>query len=320
MLRGEEVATIRDVAKLAGVSVATVSRVLNEKGYVHEDTVKQVKKAIEELQYKPNAVAKALFKKSSTMIALLVSNIQDPACLSLLTVIEEEAYKEGYQIVICNVKHKSGYMDVLEQNNIAGILMTRDVYEGLQKERVSVPFVIIDSSEERASQYYNGVIQAVSLLEEKGCHFLAYIHEGSSHEAMEEHFSGFLDAVWEKNISYRVIEMYRSEADSEQIATEVLQKHPYIDGIVTCSDTTGIDFIRAAQKLHISIPEYLQVISLNGAVQGEWSTPSLTTIAQPITSIGKAAIQKLIAKIKKVEDNHEIANLDFVLVERGSTK
>ncbi|MEH6892661.1 LacI family DNA-binding transcriptional regulator [Bacillus sp. JJ864] len=313
-------ATIRDVAKLAGVSVATVSRVLNEKGYVHEDTVKQVKKAIEELQYKPNAVAKALFKKSSTMIALLVSNIQDPASLSLLAVIEEEAYKEGYQIVICNVKHKRGYMDILEQNNIAGILMTRDVYEGLQKERVSVPFVIIDSSEERASQYYNGAIQAVSLLEEKGCHFLAYIHEESSHEAMEEHFSGFLDAVWEKNISYRVIEMNRRETNSEQIAAEVLRKHPYIDGIVTCSDTAGIDFIRAAQKLHISIPEYLQVISLNGAVQGEWSTPSLTTIAQPITSIGTVAIRKLIAKIKKVEDNHEIVNLDFVLIERGSTK
>lgn len=320
MLRGEKVATIRDVAKLAGVSVATVSRVLNEKGYVHEDTVKQVKKAIEELQYKPNAVAKALFKKSSTMIALLVSNIQDPASLSLLTVIEGEAYKEGYQIVICNVKHKRGYMDVLEQNNIAGILMTHDVYERLQKERVSVPFVIIDSSEERTSQYYNGAIQAVSLLEEKGCHFLAYIHEGPSHEAMEEHFTGFLDAVWEKNISYRVIEMCRREENSEQIAMDVLRKHPYIDGIVTCSDTTGIDFIRAAQTLHISIPECLQIIGLNGTVQGEWSTPSLTTIAQPITSVGAAAIQKLIAKIKKVEDNHEIVNLDFVLIERGSTR
>ncbi|WP_242219037.1 LacI family DNA-binding transcriptional regulator [Bacillus cereus group sp. BfR-BA-01380] len=313
-------ATIRDVAKLAGVSVATVSRVLNEKGYVHEDTVKQVKKAIEELQYKPNAVAKALFKKSSTMIALLVSDLQDPASLSLLTVIEEAAYKEGYQIVICNVKHKNGYMDVLEQNNIAGILMTRDVYEGLQKEIVSVPFAIIDSSEEKSSQYYNGAMRAVSLLEEKGCHFLAYIHEGSSHEAMEEHFTGFLDAVWEKNISYRIIEMYRRETNSEQIATEVLRKYPYIDGIVTCSDTAGIDFIRAAQKLHISIPERLQVIGLNGTVQGEWSTPSLTTIAQPITSIGEVAIHKLIAKIKKVEYNQDRTNLDFVLIKRESIK
>lgn len=319
-MRGEEVATIRDVAKLAGVSIATVSRVLNEKGYVHEDTVKQVKKAIEELQYKPNAVAKALFKKSSTMIALLVSNIQDPVSLSLFTVIEEEAYKEGYQIVICNVEHKYGYIDILEQNNIAGILMTRDVYEGLQKESVSVPFVIIDSGEEMVSQYYNGAIQAVSLLEKKGCHFLAYIYEGTSHEEMEEYFTGFLDAVWEKNISYRVIEMHRRETNSEQIATEVLRKHPYIDGIVTCNDTAGIDFIRAAQNLHIPIPEYLQVISLNGTVQGEWSTPSLTTIAQPITSIGTAAIQKLIAKIKKVEYNDEKMNLDFVVIERESTK
>lgn len=320
MLRGEDVATIRDVAKLAGVSVATVSRVLNEKGYVHEDTVKQVKKAIEELQYRPNAVAKALFKKSSTMIALLVPDLQDPASLPLLTVIEEEAYKEGYQIIICNMKHKRGYMDVLEQNNIAGVIMTRDVYESLQKEIVSVPFVIVDSVEGFSLQYYNAAIQAVSVLEEKGCQFLAYIHEDTNNEAMEEYFTGFLDAVWEKKISYRVIETHREEKDSEQIAVEVLQKHPYIDGIITCSDIIGIGFIRAAQKLYISIPKHLQVIGLNGIVQGEWSTPALTTIAQPITSVGALAIHKLIAKIKKTEYNRDIADLDFVLIERESTK
>lgn len=118
-------ATIRDVAKLAGVSVATVSRVINEKGYVHEDTVKQVKEAIEELRYRPNSAAKPLFKENSTIIALLVDNLYDPSNITLLHCIEEIAYKEGYQIIVCNIENKDRYIHMLKENNVAGVILTR---------------------------------------------------------------------------------------------------------------------------------------------------------------------------------------------------
>ncbi|WP_243524218.1 LacI family DNA-binding transcriptional regulator [Bacillus pseudomycoides] len=308
-------ATIRDVAKLAGVSVATVSRVINEKGYVHEDTVKQVKQAIEELQYKPNAVAKALFKKSSTMIAILVSNLEDPSYITLLRSVEEAAYKEGYQLVICNIENKSGYIDILMQNNIAGVIMTNDIYK--QLDNISIPFVVLDEAE-ALSTYYESARKAVVLLKEKGCHFLAYIGEEVEDETMEEHVSGFLDGVWETGLAYREEKVERPE---EKRIIELLRKYPYIDGIVASSDTVAIAAIRAASYLSIRIPEHLQVVGFKGSLQGEWVTPSLTTVGSSFERQGVVAVQKLVGKIKKKQVKlEEVQQEEFLLIERESTK
>ncbi|WP_410983735.1 LacI family DNA-binding transcriptional regulator [Bacillus cereus] len=308
-------ATIRDVAKLAGVSVATVSRVINEKGYVHEDTVKQVKQAIEELQYKPNAVAKALFKKSSTMIAVLVSNLEDPSYITLLRSVEEAAYKEGYQIVICNIENKSDYIDILMQNNIAGVITTNDIYKHL--DNLSIPFVVLDEAG-ALSTYYDSAKKAVVLLKEKGCHFLAYIGKEAKDETMEEHVSGFLDGVWEEGLAYREEKI---EGPEEKQIIELLRKYPYIDGVVTSNDAVAIAVVRAASYLGIHIPEHLQVVGFKGSLQGEWVTPSLTTIGSPFEKQGVVAVQKLVGKIKKKQVNfEEVQQEEFLLIERESTK
>lgn len=308
-------ATIRDVAKSAGVSVATVSRVINEKGYVHEDTVKQVKQAIEELQYKPNAVAKALFKKSSTMIAILVSNLENPSYITLLRSVEEAAYKEGYQIVICNIENKSDYIDILMQNNIAGVIMTNDIFKRLNN--ISIPFVILDEAGE-LSTYYESARKAVVLLKEKGCHFLAYMGEEVEDETMEEHVSGFLDAVWEEGLAYR---KERIEGPEEKQIIELLRKYPYIDGIVASSDAVAIAVVRAASYLGIHIPERLQVVGFKGSLQGEWVMPSLTTIGRSFEKQGVLAVQSLVGKIKKKQVKHEeVQEEEFLLIERESTK
>ncbi|MGE7880991.1 LacI family DNA-binding transcriptional regulator [Bacillus sp. NPDC094077] len=286
-------ATIRDVAKLAGVSVATVSRVINEKGYVHEDTVKQVKEAIESLQYRPNATAKPLFKQSSTIIALLVDNLRNPSNITLLHCIEEEAYKEGYQIIVCNIENKDRYIYMLEQNNVAGVILPKSVFKSIGE--IAFPFVVIDEKQSLTNYYESGQ-KAVSLLKEKGCHFLAYFGEGEESEEMEEHVSGFLDAVWDKGMSYR--EKGIQGYTNKQFIT-LLQNHPYIDGIVTSSDKIAIELIRAAKFLNIHIPDKLKIIGPNGSIECEWIGPSLPAIESDFEEKGKIAFQQLKRKIKK---------------------
>ncbi|MBE5104088.1 LacI family DNA-binding transcriptional regulator [Bacillus thuringiensis] len=286
-------ATIRDVAKLAGVSVATVSRVINEKGYVHEDTVKQVKEAIEALQYRPNATAKPLFKKSSTIIALLVDNLRNPSNITLLHCIEEEAYKEGYQIIVCNIENKNRYIYMLEQNNVAGVILPKSVFKSIGE--IAFPFVVIDEKQSLTNHYESGQ-RAVSLLKEKGCHFLAYFGEGEESEEMEEHVSGFLDAVWDKGMSYR--EESIQGYTNKQFIT-LLQNHPYIDGIVTLSDKIAIELIRAAKFLNIHIPDKLKIIGPNGSIECGWIGPSLPAIESDFEENGKIAFQQLKRKIKK---------------------
>lgn len=306
-------ATIRDVAKLAGVSVATVSRVMNEKGYVHEDTVKQVKKAIEELQYKPNSVAKGVLKKTSTIITVLVANLHNPSYITLLRSIEEAAYQEGYQIVVCSIENKSRYIEMLMQNNSAGVIMTREVYGRLEK--FSLPFVVLEGEEEFASTYYDSARKAVHLLKEKGCHFLAYIGERIEDAEMEAHVTGFLDAVWEEEMAYREEKV---DLDKENQIIELLRRYPYIDGIVAANDGIAIKTIRAAASLGIRIPGRLQIIGFKGSLQGEWMIPSLTTIGSSIEKQGETAVQRLIGKIKKKQRKFE--DTEFMLIERESTK
>ncbi|CAM3842518.1 LacI family DNA-binding transcriptional regulator [Bacillus albus] len=286
-------ATIRDVAKLAGVSVATVSRVMNEKGYVHEDTVKQVKEAIEELRYRPNSTAKLLFKENSTIIALLVDNLYEPSTITLLHCIEEIAYKEGYQTIVCNIENKDRYIHMLKVNNVAGVILTRSVFKSIGE--MPIPFVVIDEKKSDANYYESGQ-RAVSLLKEKGCHFLAYFGEGEDSEEMEEHVSGFLDAVWEEGVSYR--EVCVQGYTNKQFIT-LLQTYPYIDGIVTSSDKITFELSRAAKNLNISILDKLKIIGLNGSIDSEWGGPSFLQIESCVEENGKIALQQLKRKIKK---------------------
>ncbi|MGH1283239.1 LacI family DNA-binding transcriptional regulator [Bacillus toyonensis] len=286
-------ATIRDVAKLAGVSVATVSRVINEKGYVHDDTVKQVKEAIEELRYRPNSAAKPLFKENSTIIALLVDNLWNPLNITLLHCIEEIAYKEGYQIIVCNIENKDRYIHMLKQNNVAGVILTKSVFKSLGE--IEFPFVVMEEKQPLTNHYESGQ-RAVSLLKEKACHFLAYFGEGEESEEMEERVSGFLDAVWDEGISYR--EACVQEYTNKQFIT-LLQTHPYIDGIVTSSDKIATELIRAAKFLNIHIPEKLKIIGPNGSIECEWIGPSLPAIENYVEEEAKIAFQQLKGKMKK---------------------
>ncbi|PGB82741.1 LacI family transcriptional regulator [Bacillus wiedmannii] len=286
-------ATIRDVAKLAGVSVATVSRVINEKGYVHEDTVKQVKEAIEELRYRPNSTTKPLFKENSTIIALLVDNVYNPSNITLLHCIEEIAYKEGYQIIVCNIENKDRYIHMLKENNVAGVILTKSVFKSIGE--IPLPFVVIDEKKSHANYYENGQ-RAVSLLKEKGCHFLAYFNEGEDSEEMEDHISGFLDAVWGEGISYREVSV--QGYTNKQFIT-FLQTSPYIDGIVTSSEKVTFELIQAAKNLNIRIPDKLKIIGLHGSIDSEWIGPSLMKFESCAEENGKIALQQLKEKIKK---------------------
>ncbi|PDZ45119.1 LacI family DNA-binding transcriptional regulator [Bacillus wiedmannii] len=286
-------ATIRDVAKLAGVSVATVSRVINEKGYVHEDTVTQVKEAIGELRYRPNNAAKPLFKENSTIIALLVDNLYDLSNIPLLHCIEEIAYKEGYQIIVCNIENKDRYIYMLKENNVAGVILTRSVFKSIGE--IPLPFVVIDEKKSHANYYESGQ-RTVSLLKEKGCQFLAYFDEGEDSEEMEEHISGFLDAVWEEGISYR--EVCVQGYTNKQFIT-CLQTYPYIDGIVTSSEKVTFELIQAAKNFNIRIPDKLKIIGPNGSIDSEWIGPSLMKIESCAEENGKIALQQLKEKIKK---------------------
>ena len=120
------VAKLTDVAKIAGVSPTTVSRVINKKGYLSEKTITKVNEAMRELGYKPNNLARSLQGKSAKLIGLIFPNISHVFYAELIDKLEHELFKRGYKTIICNSEHNSSkekeYLEMLEANQVDGII------------------------------------------------------------------------------------------------------------------------------------------------------------------------------------------------------
>ncbi|MBE7149084.1 ribose operon transcriptional repressor RbsR [Bacillus mycoides] len=321
--------TIKDVAKLAGVSVATVSRVLNKNGYVHEDTLKKVERAIEMLDYKPSTVARSLYNKKSRLIGLVVPNIVNPFFPEVARAVEDVAYKQGYTVVLCNsdenLEKEKQYIDVLRQNNVDGFIVATNPQNSVNYMNLSIPVVAIDRmfNERIPTVYadnYAGSQAATKLLIDKGCKHIAHIRGPRDVSTANERFEGFVDVITQNNLSYMIAESTFDPANSEQVTVELLKEYPHIDGIVAGNDLIAIGIVKAALQKGISIPNDLQIIGFDGISLTEMMYPSITTVAQPIYKMGKIATELLLEQMEgnPLEEKHY--RLPIEIIERNTTK
>src|SRR5258706_12616765 len=143
-------ASIKDVAKTAGVSTATVSRVLANHSRIKEETRQRVREAVEQLNYRPNLIARSLRVQKSARIGLVVSDIRNPFFTAIGRAVEDSAYEQGYSILMCNTdenpEKEEMYLNLLHDENVAGIIFspTQKFGAGLKSYRSNIPFVIID--------------------------------------------------------------------------------------------------------------------------------------------------------------------------------
>jgi LacI family transcriptional regulator len=323
--------TIKDVAKLAGVSVATVSRVLNSSGYVNEETKKRVEQAISQLNYRPNHVARSLFNGRSQMIALLVPDIMNPFFPELARAVEDFAKLNDYTFVLCNTdddpEKEMHYIYALEQKSVDGIILVSSTVTEKRLHGVRVPIVALDrivSANLSSITVKNreGARQAVRYLKKKGCERIAHICGPDNVSNTKERLGGYLDEVKHENwflSSYVVSGNYQYELAMEA-TKNLLIHHPEIDGIFVANDLMGVGVLKAAQELGLKVPQDIQIIGFDGISLGEKITPSITTMKQPIYEMGTRAAQLLIQQINepKREVQHEI--FEVTLVKRESTK
>jgi LacI family transcriptional regulator len=321
--------TIRDVAKLAGVSVATVSRVLNQNGYVNEETEKRVRQAIKQLNYKPNEVARTLFKKSSKTVGLIVPDISNPFFPELVRAVEDVTNIYDYTVILCNSDEKSEkekeYIEVLKQKYVDGIILTTNQLELDEVSEMNVPVVVLDrplnhSFPSVIADNYGGARLATRHLYEIGCRRIAHI-QGPSHvvNAMER-FNGYRDemkelGLWDENLV--ILGNYQLNQAKEAVL-HALKEHG-IDGIFAGNDVMAVGALKAVQQLGLRVPEDVAIIGYDGIPLTEMTTPELSTISQPIYEMGAIAARLLVKKIEgqPLEQLHYV--LPVQLVQRQST-
>jgi len=322
-------ATIKDVAIVAGVTVTTVSRVLNNRGYISEATRKKVYDAMQQLNYRPNEMARSLLRKKSNLIGLIVPTVAHPFFSELTNYIEYYAYKLGYKILLCNsyqdsVKEKE-YIMMLKSNQVDGIIMASHTLEIQEYLNLELPIVAVDRMFSKSipfitSDNYSGGVLATNLLIDKGCKKLAHISGSLELETpANNRYKAFVDVVNERNIEHVILETKLGILENyEEIVYKLFEENPDIDGIFASSDMIGISVIKVAKVLGREIPKDLKIVGYDDITFSALVVPTLTTIKQPMKKMGELVIQILIDQIEEKEVSLENI-LPITLVERETT-
>ncbi|WP_374016504.1 LacI family DNA-binding transcriptional regulator [Paenibacillus thiaminolyticus] len=324
-------ATIKDVSRLAGVSVATVSRVLNQKGYVHEDTEKKVMNAIRELNYIPNDVARSLTKKSAKMLALIVPDITNPFFNELARAVEKVTQLYGYATILCNSDdtpaNEKQYIHALKQKYIDGFILASNTLSAEEVQQLDVPVVtmdraISDTIPTVASDNREGARLGVQYLLDRGCNKIAHIRGPQQLSIADERCQGYLDVVQETAwfSPDLIVEGNFNLNQATDTVNRLLDRHPDIDGIFAGNDIMAMGALRAVQKRGIPVPDQMQIVGFDGISLGEMVYPELTTVAQSIYEMGLLAARMLIKMIERKPLDTMHYKLPVELIRRGTTR
>lgn len=322
-------ATIKDVAEVAGVTVTTVSRVLNNRGYISQATRIKVSDAMEKLNYQPNELARSLFRKKSNLIGLIIPDVSHQFFGALASFIEFYANKEGYKILLCNsyqdsLKEKE-YVHMLKRNQVDGIIMGSHNLETKEYLDTNLPIVAIDRTLSKnipfiSSDNYEGGKLATKLLIDHGCKKLAHISGPlEMNTPANNRYQAFIDIVMKEKIDYIVKQTKLNEFEkNENLIYKLFEENPDIDGFFASSDMIAATIIKVAYHLKKQIPKDLKIVGYDDISLAHLLVPSLTTIRQPIEKMGELAIKILIDQIDKKTVSIENI-LPIELIERETT-
>ena len=324
-------ASIREVAKRAGVSPATVSRVINGTARVDEEKRERVEKAIEETGFRPNELARALYRKSSKIIGVIVPDIENPFFSELAKAIEKEAYEQEYRILLCNSddqKEKElANLQMLAQLQADGvILMTNTGEKSRSYEAVSMPIVFVDrrldemgqTSVIEADHYAGGKLAAEHLIA-CGCRKITCIRGPQELSSGKKRYEGYREVCRQYSMKERFVDSTYKYEDGAKAAEEVLRRYPDTDGIIACNDMTAVSVYKVLQKRGYRVPDDIQIIGFDGVKFGRFLTPELTTVAQPIKEMGKCAVQMILGTVKELPRDREM-KFPMMLIKGETTK
>ncbi len=324
-------ATIKDVAEVTGLSVTTVSRVLNNRGYISEETRNKVYEAMKQINYQPNEVARSLSKQSTNTIGVIVPHISHPYFAEVISNLESQAYQHKCKILLFNSKEKheklKEYMEMCASNRVAGIILCSGTVSMEDFETLGIPIVTIERYVENGTavvecdNYLGGGLAAKHLIE-KGCKKVMCIGGVKDNEMPADvRTTGFVDVCNKYNVAYTEattsLNQYNKIEYHEEIE-QLLSENPQIDGIFASSDVIAAQIIQVCAKIGKKIPEEIKLVGFDDVLVSSLTTPRITTIHQPIKEMAQMAVDLLVrAKDGQMVPNRTV--LPVTLVERETT-
>lgn len=323
-------ATIKDVAREAGLTVTTVSRVLNNRGYISDATRKKVYAVMAQLDYQPNEIARSLYRQRSKMLGLIVPTVSHPFFGELSTSIEQHAYAAGYKIVLCNShldqEKEREYVDMLKRHKVDGIIMGShtlrvDEYENLNMPMVTIDRQISDSIPSLSSDNFEGGRLAAQLLISRGCRKIAYICGSLKLELLaNRRHDAFVQEMKKADVPYVVVQTNIDVFDTTQyeaLVNSLFAGHPETDGVFA-SDLKAARVIQTCARLGKRVPGDVRVVGYDDVKLASLLVPPLTTIRQPIEEMAQQLVELILRQLAG-ESVPMTSVLPVALVERLST-
>ncbi len=324
--------TIRDVAKAAGVSTATVSRALNETALVTEETRRKVLEAIERLGYRPNAVARGLTTRKTKTIGLVVSDIMNPFYPEVARGVEDVLSTYGYNVILCNTdrnaERESAYINLLIEKRVEGIVfasLPADKALLIDLDRNGVPWVsaghAIDDLDHDCVVVDNvlGACQATQHLIRVGHKRIGHI-TGPLHESVTaERLEGYRRAMANQGLDPDdppAVEADYKQAGGYAAALRLLASTPPVTALFVGNDLMAIGALEAAHDRGLNVPGDLAIVGVDDIPIASLHTIQLTTVAQPKTEIGAVATRMLLDRIERVSPETARTGAKVVLAPR----
>ncbi|GGE26065.1 LacI family transcriptional regulator [Pullulanibacillus camelliae] len=328
-------ATIEDVARLAGLSRATVSRVINNHPYVTEEKRKSVQQAMEQLGYVPNSIARQLRTQTHETIGVLIPRLSNPFFSKLVDAMENIAAEVGFQLIVCQTKSQKErellYLNWLKTRQVGGIIFasTENEWDVIKPYKEFGPIMFCNEYPPHTEapivcldQLKGGYIGTKHLLE-RGHKKIAYCYAGSQFTNIRERYAGYKKALDEYGLPLNERWMFKDAYDTrdgKRIYHALMQQADRPTAVFTSSDEVALGMIAEAKRNGTAVPDDLAILGFDDQPIAELMDPAISTVYQPVEQIGITAIRMMIRFLRNQSvPVNEITELPLHLVVRHST-
>lgn len=331
-------ATIKDVAKLAGVSTTTVSHVINKTRFVAEETTKSVWDAINQLNYSPSAVARSLKVNTTKSIGMIITTSEAPYFAEIVQAVEEYCYQQGYSLFLCNTQNDpdkiQNHFDMLLKKRVDGILVMCSEYRenafSLFKS-TKVPMVVMDwgpnedKSDRIIDHCFEGGYLATRHLIENGHQHIGILAGYLYKTTAKARYDGFVKAMEEAGLTIRPEWIFENDFTAEggyESMNYILKQADRPTAVFCGCDMMALGAISAITEKGLHVPQDVSVIGYDNIHSSRFFAPPLTTINQSKIRLGKMALDLLFERIQQSDMPHQPRVLEFYpeLVVRKSVR
>lgn len=329
--------TIKDIAELAGVSIATVSYVINGSRPVSAELAERVEQAIDELEYYPNEVARSLRGQRTSTVGLIVPDSANPFFAEIAKGVEDAGFEAGYTVVLCNsnltLDRELAYLETLLSKQVDGVIIhpttTRlEQVNLLIKNQIPVAILSRDAGDMDVDTFRIDNRQAghdaTEHLIDLGHQSIACIKPLSGTNPSAQRVDGYLEALANASIPMNAELLVQGDNTIQggELATEqLINSNVPFTGIFACNDAMAIGAMRALREAGCSVPDDISVIGFDDIQLASYIQPALTTISNPKYELGSMAIRKLLDRIEgSLDPGPRSFPLDTKLIRRSTTE